>query len=77
MGARLADGKKTNTLVFTRNFAVAQGAMAKLKPAVAAGMVEAPIQNRATYSCAAVTMDRYDWPGAGELASTAAVAGGR
>lgn len=77
MGARLADGKKTNTLVFTRNFAVAQGAMAKLKPAVAAKMVEAPIQNRATYACAAVTMDRYDWPGAGELASTATAAGGR
>jgi hypothetical protein len=37
--------------------------MASLRPEIAPKMVEPVIYNRATYSCAAVTMARYDWPG--------------
>ena len=33
-------------------------------------MVEPTIYNRATYACAAVLMDRYDWPGMADLAAT-------
>jgi hypothetical protein len=67
MGAKLADGNKTYAMVYTRHFDVARDAMAKLRPDIAAKMVEAPIHNRATYSCAAVTMDRFDWPGMADL----------
>ncbi|HVM22557.1 MAG TPA: hypothetical protein VM308_04540 [Sphingomicrobium sp.] len=67
MGARLANGDKTSALVFTRNLAVAQQALSSLRPELAGKLVEVPLYNRATYSCAAVTMDRFDWPGAAEL----------
>lgn len=78
MGAQLSTGEKISTMVFTRNLGVAQDALAKLRPELAGKLVEAPIVNRATYSCAAVTMDRYDWPGASDLAaaSTATAEGG-
>jgi hypothetical protein len=71
MGAQLADGSKTSTMVLTRNHAQAQAELAKLRPELAGKLVEAPIRNRATYSCASVTMDRYDWPGAQEIAADA------
>lgn len=69
MGARLANGEKTSAMVFTRNLGVAQQALATLRPELAGKLVEVPVHNRATYSCAAVTMDRFDWPGASELSS--------
>jgi hypothetical protein len=71
MGERLTDGAKHHGMIFSRNFDVAKQAMAKLRPEVAGKMVEPAIHNRATYSCAAVTMDRFDWPGATELAPLA------
>ena len=71
VGARLADGSKAAAVIFTRHFATAREAMATLRPNIAAGMVESPIYNRATYSCAAVLMTRFDWPGMTDLAPTA------
>jgi hypothetical protein len=71
MGAQLGDGSKASTMVLTRNLAQAQAELAKLRPELAGKLVEAPIRNRASYSCAAVTMDRYDWPGAQEIAAVA------
>ncbi|HVF83958.1 MAG TPA: hypothetical protein VM913_07290 [Sphingomicrobium sp.] len=71
MGERLADGKKHHGMIFSRNFAVAKQAMTKLRPEVATKMVEPALHNRATYSCAAVTMDRFDFPGASELPTLA------
>ena len=68
MGAQLARGEKTSAMVFTRYLGVAKEALARLRPDLAGRLVEAPIHNRATYSCAAVTMDRFDWPGAPDLA---------
>ncbi len=67
VGARLATGEKTSAMIFTRNFGLAREAMSKLRPDISAKMVEPVILNRATYACAAVTMDRFDWPGMGDL----------
>jgi hypothetical protein len=69
MGAQLADGTKASTMVLTRNLIQAQTELAKLRPELAGKLIEAPIRNRASYSCAAAMMDRYDWPGALEIAS--------
>jgi hypothetical protein len=63
MGATLSSGEKMLGMVYTRHFEVARTAMEKLRPDIAAKMVEPTIYNRATYACAAVTMDRFDWPG--------------
>lgn len=69
MGAKLANGEKTSAMVFTRNLGVAQAALASLRPELAGKLTQVPLHNRATYSCAAVTMDRFDWPGAAELSA--------
>jgi hypothetical protein len=71
MGAQLADGNKTSVMMFNRHTGVAQQELAKLRPELAGRLVEVPIRNRATYSCAAVTMDRFDWRGASDIASAA------
>lgn len=68
IGAQLANGDKMTAMIFSRYFAVARDALGKLRPDLATKLVEVPIKNRATYSCAAVTMDRFDWPGAPDLA---------
>lgn len=74
--AQLADGTMTSALVMARHFAAARDAMAKLRPDIAAAMVEPAINNRATYSCAAVTMTRFDWPGMTELPAPVVPAAG-
>jgi len=68
VGAKLADGSKTSTVIFSRQFEAARRAMTTLRPEIAAKLVEPAIANRATYSCAAVKMDRFDWPGMPDLA---------
>ena len=72
LGARLANGEKMSAMIYTRHFDTARKAMAGLRPDIAAKMVEPPIHNRATYACAAVTMDRFDWPGMPELSQAPA-----
>lgn len=72
MGAMLANGQKTSAMIFTRNLQQAQAELARLRPELAGKLTEAPIANRATYSCAATTMDRFDWPGMGEIAAAPA-----
>ena len=67
MGAKLSTGEKTFAMVYTRHVDVARAAVEKLRPEIAAKMVEPPIYNGATYACAAVTMDRFDWPGMADL----------
>ena len=67
LNARLASGEKKTTMIFTRHFDAARKAMTGLRPDIAAKMVEPAIHNRATYACAAVTMDRFDWPGMSDL----------
>ena len=72
LNARLAGGEKKSAMIFTRHFAAARAAMAQLRPDIAPKMVEPAIHNRATFACAAVTMDRFDWPGMPELSQAAA-----
>jgi hypothetical protein len=67
MGVQLGNGEKVSAMVFNRYLSVAQAELAKLRPDLAGKLVEPPLQNHATYSCAAVTMDRFDWPGVPEL----------
>ena len=67
IGAQLATGSKGMAMIYTRHFDKAREAMTALRPDIAAKMVEPTIHNRATYSCAAVTMDRFDWPGMPDL----------
>jgi hypothetical protein len=74
MGAKLSNGEKLYAMVYTRHFDVARAAMEKLRPEIAAKMVEPAIYNRATYACAAVTMDRFDWPGMEEISRPAPAA---
>ena len=74
MGATLADGTKTSAMVWTRYLSVAQGQLARLRPELAGKLTEAPIRNRAGYSCAATTMSRFDWPGAPDLGAAPASA---
>jgi hypothetical protein len=74
LNARLASGEKKSAMIYTRHFDVARRAMAELRPDIAARMVEPAIHNRATYSCAAVTMDRFDWPGMAALSQATAPA---
>ena len=72
MGEKLADGSKLFGMIYSRNFDIARDAMAKLRPDIALKMVEPTIHNHATYSCAAVTMDRFDWPGMSDLSAAEA-----
>jgi hypothetical protein len=67
MGATLSTGEKMMGMIYSRHFDVARTAMEKLRPDIAPKMVEPTIYNRATYACAAVTMDRFDWPGMADL----------
>jgi hypothetical protein len=75
IGAKLADGTKAMTMVYSRHFEKAREAMSKLRPEIAGKMVEPEIYNRATYACAAVLMDRFDWPGMKDLSAANAEAG--
>ena len=70
LNAKLSDGKKVITMAYSRHFDAARGAMAKLRPDIAAKMSEPAIYNRATYACSAVIMARHDWPGMTELPAT-------
>ena len=63
VNARRADGDRLTTLAYTRNLENARTVLATKQPDVAKAMIAAPLFNRATYGCAAVAMDRWDWPG--------------
>ncbi len=67
MGANLSNGGKHTGMGYARNFAEAKAAMAQFQPDVAAKMVEVPIENRATYSCAGQVMTRTDFPGVADM----------
>ena len=73
MGATLADGKKTSVMAWNRYASVAGQNLARLRPELAGKLTEAAIRNRASYSCAATTMSRFDWPGASDLPAATAL----
>lgn len=63
LDARLATGGRHSGMGYARHFDDAKAAMAVFQPEAAARMVEARIENRATYSCAGQVMTRMDFPG--------------
>ena len=73
--ARKADGQKLTALAYTAHIDDARHALATSQPALAAALKPAVPHNRATYACSAISMDRWDLPGADALPdlSTAAV----
>lgn len=73
VNAQMAGGGKTTTLAYTTNLEDARRTLAAKQPELAKTMTAATLRNRATYGCAAVAMDRLDWPGLDELPKPAAV----
>ena len=70
LAAELAAGGKHSGMGYARNFDEAKAAMAGFQPDAAARMVEARIENRATYSCAGQVMTRLDFPGVTDIVPT-------
>ncbi|WP_156360193.1 MULTISPECIES: hypothetical protein [unclassified Sphingomonas] len=62
MNARHADGKRFDGLLFAGQGGDAAKTLASRQPALAAALTPARWQNRATYGCAGMDMDRYDLP---------------
>lgn len=69
--AKLANGSKASMLAYTARFEDARIALATKQPTLAAAMKPATLYNRATYACSAITMDRWDIPGASDLPAPA------
>jgi hypothetical protein len=67
LDAQLAAGGRYSGMGYARNFDDARAAMAAFQPDAAARMVEARIENRATYSCAGQVMTRMDFPGVTDI----------
>lgn len=72
VNARHADGKRFDGLVFAGQGGPAAATLASRQPALAAALTPARWQNRATYGCAGIDMDRYDLPGMSDLPPVAA-----
>lgn len=63
LDAELATGGRHSGMGYARNFEEAKAALAGFQPDAASRMVEARIENGATYSCAGQVMTRMDFPG--------------
>ncbi|WP_052071665.1 hypothetical protein [Sphingopyxis sp. MWB1] len=68
----LSTGKRFSGMGYARHFEAARGALAQFQPDAEANMVEARIENGATYSCAGQVMTRMDFPGVSDLVPTPA-----
>lgn len=64
---KLSNGKKAGGMGYGSHLEEARAALGARQPALAAAMKPALVRNKATYACAAVTMDRWDLPGAEAL----------
>lgn len=77
---KLRDGTKAALLAYASRSEEARKALAAKQPTLAGQMKNATLYNRATFACSAITMDRWDVPGAAELPApapaTVASAGG-
>lgn len=63
----LAAGGNFSGMGYASHVEDARTALAAKQPELAAAMKPATVRNKATFACAAVTMDRWDLPGAEEL----------
>lgn len=68
MEAANSQGQKVSTLAYTSHIEDTRAVLASKQPTLAAAMKPATLRNGATYSCAAVTMDRWDLPGVPSVA---------
>ena len=68
------DGKKLSGLGYANRIEDSRRLLSGAQPALAAALRPAELRNRATYACAAVTMDRWDLPGMAEIDPTPAPA---
>ncbi|BCA62619.1 hypothetical protein HMP09_1853 [Sphingomonas sp. HMP9] len=66
VNAKLKTGSVT-TLAYASHIDDARRTLAASQPALGAALKPARIFNRATYACSAITMDRWDVPGAEDL----------
>lgn len=71
---KLANGGRLSALAYTAKADETRKALASRQPALAEAMKVAALHNGATYSCSAITMDRWDVPGADMLPAAAPVA---
>lgn len=63
LDAELTTGGRHSGMGYARNFEEAKAALTGFQPDAASRMVEARIENGATYSCAGQVMTRMDFPG--------------
>ncbi len=63
----LADGSWLTGVAWASHIEDARGVLAPNQAALAAALKPAPFNDRATYSCGAVSMDRWDLPGVEDL----------
>lgn len=68
MEAANSRGEKVSTLAYASHVEDTRTVLASKQPALAAALKPATLRNGATYSCAAVTMDRWDLPGVASVA---------
>jgi len=61
------DGKRVIEMGLVRDAAAARAGLATFQPALAERLSEAPIKNRATYSCFGTGMTRSDYPGIADV----------
>lgn len=61
------DGKRVIEMGLVRDAAAARAGLATFQPALAERLSEAPIKNRATYSCFGTSMTRSDYPGIADV----------
>ena len=67
MNHRLSTGERLTQVAYTSHLEDARRTLAARQPALAEGLRAATMRNRATFACAAITMDRWDIPGAEAL----------
>lgn len=67
VNAKLADGTALSTLAYAAHIEDARRTLAATQPALGAALRPATLFNKATYACSAITMDRWDVPGAAPL----------
>lgn len=74
MNVRLSSGEKLfGALAWAPHLDRARAGLAQFQPALAERLEPAEIRNGATYSCAAVTMNKWELPGVPQLAAAAPV----
>jgi hypothetical protein len=73
VNGKLRTGETVSTLAYATHIDDARRTLTSSQPALGASLRPARMFNRATYACSAITMDRWDVPGADPLPPAAAL----